>query len=93
MSDENRWQIELLQRFGVYTFFRELVKGIQLFMVDHDSFKESLCLSLQKLIGSDDWVWSWIGDALVDSSGNIGWDQKWNQCDVSSILSAVSWDK
>ena len=23
MGNENRWQIELLQRFGVYTFFRE----------------------------------------------------------------------
>ena len=27
---ENRWQIELLQRFGEYTFFRELVKGSEL---------------------------------------------------------------
>ena len=26
MGNENRWPIELLQRFGVYTFFRELVK-------------------------------------------------------------------
>ena len=24
MGDENSWQIERLQRFGVYTFFREL---------------------------------------------------------------------
>ena len=23
MGNENRWQIELLRRFGVYTFFRE----------------------------------------------------------------------
>ena len=30
MGDENRWQIEYLQRFGVYTFFRELVKGSEL---------------------------------------------------------------
>ena len=30
MGDENRWQIELLQRFGVYTFFREIGKGSEL---------------------------------------------------------------
>ena len=33
------------------------------------------------------------GDVLVDDSGNIGWDQKWNQCDVRSTLSAVSWER
>ena len=53
-------------------------------MVDHDSFKESLS-------SKADWVW--IGYVLVDGSGNIGWDQKWNHYDVSSILSAVSWDR
>ena len=47
---------------------------------------ESLCLYLQKLIA----FWLWIGDVFVDSSGNIGWDQKWNQCDVSSILFPIS---
>ena len=30
MGDKNRWQMEYLQRFGVYTFFRELVKGSEL---------------------------------------------------------------
>ena len=55
-------------------------------MVDHDFFRVSLSLSSKA-----DWVW--IGDVLVDGSGNIGWDQKWNQCDVSSILYAVSRDK
>ena len=56
-------------------------------MVDYDSFKESLCLSLSS---KADWVR--IGDVLVDGSGNIGWDQKWNHSDLSSILSAVSCD-
>ena len=32
MGDENRWQIELLQRFSVYTFFRELVRGSELIL-------------------------------------------------------------
>ena len=33
MGDENRWQIELLQRFGVYTFFREIGKGSELYPI------------------------------------------------------------
>ena len=34
-------------------------------MVDHDSFKESLCLSLQKLIGSElEMCWSMVAATL-----------------------------
>ena len=44
MGDENRWQIEYLQRFGVYTFFRELVKGSEL-TLGNDGVLALLCVS------------------------------------------------
>ena len=37
-------------------------------MIDHDSFKESLCLSLQKLIGSElEMCWSMVAATLGET--------------------------
>ena len=49
---------------------------------------------LKSLRGSLIADWLWIGDVLVVGSGNIGWDQNWNQCDVTvSSMLPVSWDR